>query len=83
MAFRFHNQGALIDPGADPAKTALIDHAGGVVRRFSFGDMDARANALARGLLRRGLARGDRVGILAANSAEYLTAFFGAQRAAD
>ncbi len=81
MGFPFFNLGALIDPGADPAKTALIDHAGGVVRRFTYAELDAQANALARGLLRRGLQRGDRLGILAANSAEYLASFYGAQRA--
>ncbi len=81
MGFPFRNLGALVGAGSDPAKTALIDHAGGVVRHISYGELDARANAMARGLLRHGLVRGDRLGILAANSYEYLAAFYGAQRA--
>src|SRR5262249_56880520 len=40
--------------------------------RLSYGDGRRRIAALARGLLKRGLERGDAVAIVAANSADYL-----------
>ena len=79
--FPFFNQGALIGAARDPAAIALIDLSGPAARSVSFAALDAMANAVARGLLKRGLARGDRIGILAANSTEFLAAFYGIQRA--
>jgi long-chain acyl-CoA synthetase len=79
--FPFRNLGALVRPDADPGKPALVDLSRAAPRTFSFAALDALANAAARGLLLRGLVRGDRVGLLAANSAEFLAAFYGAQRA--
>jgi long-chain acyl-CoA synthetase len=79
--FAFRNLGALVDRARDPAKAAVVDLAGAVPRSISYGALDSLSDAAARGLLRRGLARGDRVGTLAANSAEYLAAVYGAQRA--
>ena len=84
MDFPFYNQGALVGPGRDRQATALIDLSGGPAaapRTISFAALDAMAGAVARGLLRRGLSRGDRVGILAANSTEFLATLYGAQRA--
>jgi acyl-CoA synthetase (AMP-forming)/AMP-acid ligase II len=81
VGFPSTNLGALVDRSRDPAAPALIDLSTGTARTIAYGALDAMADAAARGLLRRGLRRGDRVGILAANSAEYLAALYGAQRA--
>ncbi|WP_035691131.1 class I adenylate-forming enzyme family protein [Azospirillum halopraeferens] len=60
-----------------PDKTALI---AGKVRR-SFADLDRDSDAIAVALRERGVRRGDRVAIMLENSAEYVTAFFGASKA--
>src|SRR5512141_1119737 len=78
----FTNLGDLIRGGRDPDKTAIIDLGGEQVpREFSYVQIDAMANGIARALCRRGLARGDRVAILSANRAEYLAAYYGIMRA--
>lgn len=53
----------------------------GGIRRISYREFHEQADGVARGLLARGLQRGDAVGILAGNSAEYLIAYFGIMRA--
>jgi len=79
---RFTNLGDLIDRTRDLEKIALIDTSDKVrPREFTFAALDAMAKGVARGLLRRGLARGDRVAILALNRAEYLAAYYGIMRA--
>ncbi len=50
-------------------------------QRYSYGDVDARANRLAALLRELGVARGDRVGLLADNGIEYVTGFFGVLKA--
>src|SRR5712692_6642696 len=78
----FTNLGDLIRRDRDPSKVAIIDLGGEAPRReFSYARLDAMANGVARALVRRGLARGDRVAILSANRAEYLAAYFGIMRA--
>ena len=79
---RWHNLGELISRDRDPEALALIDLLEpGAPRHWSHGEIDAGAKAVARGLLAHGLVRGDKVAILAANRAEYVTAYFGTMRA--
>ena len=78
----FSNLGDLIDSSCDLHKTAVIDLGGETApREFSFAALDRMANGVARGLLTHGLARGERVALLAANRAEYLAAYYGIMRA--
>ncbi|MCW5774765.1 MAG: AMP-binding protein, partial [Rhodospirillaceae bacterium] len=82
MPMRAHNYGEVIprDLPRDGTWLIEIDEAG-AARSFTFGDFHDRADAIARGLLARGLTRGQAVGLLAGNSADYLMAFFGIVRA--
>src|SRR5262245_54377259 len=49
-------------------------------RELTYADLDALANRLARLLIANGIGRGDTVAIFAANSPEYVAAFFGCAR---
>lgn len=80
-AMAFSNQGNAISPDAPDDRLALIDFGTGVERHFTYGDLRRLTGAVARGLLRRGLRRGDRVAILSLNRAEYLFSFLGAMQA--
>jgi acyl-CoA synthetase (AMP-forming)/AMP-acid ligase II len=78
----YYNFGALYDPALAGDGIALIDvldweHP----RTYSHRDIDDLANAVARGLLKRRLARGDRVAILSSNRAEFVISFLGIARA--
>lgn len=53
---------------AHPARPAVIDGS----RSLSYAELDERSNRLAHALLRSGLARGDRVALLARNCLEYV-----------
>jgi long-chain acyl-CoA synthetase len=78
----FTNLGDLIGRDRDQGKLAIIDLGGEAgERRFTYADLDAVAMGVARGLLPRGFARGDRIAILSANRAEYLAAYYGIMRA--
>ncbi|ETW95827.1 MAG: hypothetical protein ETSY1_29050 [Candidatus Entotheonella factor] len=76
------NLGDLVQRDADLKAIALIDcHDDANPRDYTHGDLDAAANAVARGLIARGGKRGDRIAILAANRAAYLMAYLGTMRA--
>jgi acyl-CoA synthetase (AMP-forming)/AMP-acid ligase II len=76
------NLGDLLDRSRPAGATALIDCLDWErPREYSHGEIDHLAKACARGLLARGLRRGDAVGILAGNRAELLIAYFGTMRA--
>ncbi len=76
------NLGDLLDRSRPAGATALIDCLDWErPREYSHGEIDRLAQAAARGLLARGLRRGDAVGILAGNRAEFLIAYFGTMRA--
>lgn len=58
-----------------PEKTALVEVATG--RRFTYAELDARAKAAAHALIEGlGLAKGDRLALLAGNCVEFLDVFF-------
>lgn len=60
-----------------PDALAVVDAAKGDAGRFTYREMNARANKLANWLQDvAGVTRGDRVGMIALNGVEYLDAFF-------
>src|SRR5262244_1368664 len=76
------NLGDLFDRSRPADAVAVIDcldwdHP----RQYTYGELDRLADACARGLLRRGLRRGDAVAILSGNRAEFLAAYLGTMRA--
>ena len=68
------NLAAILDPAAPDDRALIIQLSpdGDEQLRLSYGEGRARMAALARGLLKRGLRRGQAVAIVAANSADYL-----------
>jgi len=68
------NLAALLDPTAPDARDFIIQLSpeGDEELRLTYGEARRRIAALARGLLMRGLKRGEAVAIVAANGADYL-----------
>ncbi|MEH2549220.1 long-chain acyl-CoA synthetase [Bradyrhizobium sp. AZCC 2262] len=76
------NQGAAISGAVPEDSLALIDVGGnGEGRRYNYGELIRLSGGFARGLLKRGLQRGDAVAIFSANRAEFLIAFLGTLQA--
>ncbi|MDA1256852.1 MAG: AMP-binding protein [Chloroflexi bacterium] len=68
----------LVDAASKwPLRIAVIDGD----RRFTFGEMNAHSDRLAAALEGMGIRKGDRVGVLAPNCAEFEIAFFGVMKA--
>jgi len=76
------NLGSVIARDADTAALAIIGiDADGHASEHTFGEIDRRADAIARGLLQRGLVPGERVALLGMNSVDYVVALLGTMRA--
>src|SRR5260370_15720683 len=72
-----NNLAAILDPAAPDERPLVIEVSpgGDEKRRLSYGESRARIAAMARGLLKHGLKRGEAVAIVAANSADYLVLY--------
>ena len=76
------NLGRCFDASLAPDKVAIIDlRPWDQPQETTYADFDAECDAVARGLVRKGFKRGDRIGILSLNRRELLAAYFGAMRA--
>lgn len=76
------NLGRCFEFSRDPEKVALIDlRIPDKPVEITYREFDAECDAVARGLLRMGFVRGDRIGILSLNRRELLAAYFGTMRA--
>ncbi|HRE25424.1 MAG TPA: AMP-binding protein, partial [Anaerolineales bacterium] len=59
-----------------PDRLAIVDHGKTPALRLTFRELNDRANRLANWLRAEGVARGDRVAILARDGVEHLIAFY-------
>jgi acyl-CoA synthetase (AMP-forming)/AMP-acid ligase II len=82
MPIPSRNLGRCFDASVAPDKIALIDLADwNAPREMSYSDFDRACDAVARGLVAHGFARGDAIGIMSLNRLELLHAYFGIMRA--
>ncbi|GBU17405.1 MULTISPECIES: class I adenylate-forming enzyme family protein [Methylobacterium] len=80
------NLGDLVDRSGDPDRPLILglpgaDAIGASPTVMTRAGLDALADAAARGFLKHGLARGDRVAVLAANRPDSIAVMLGAMRA--
>jgi long-chain acyl-CoA synthetase len=76
-----HNLGDVLRLPRHGERVAVVDlHDEARVRQLSALEFDALCIAVSRGLLRRGIGRGARVGILAENRLEFIATYFGIMR---
>ena len=75
------NLGRPFEAFADSDRPAIVDTGESPPRIVSFRELDALCDAVARGLARRGVARGDRIAVLALNRWEFVATLLGAMRA--
>lgn len=76
------NLGDFVRREGDPERPLFIGRDfDGNTRAISRAAFDAMADAFARGLVARGIGRGERIAILAANRPDYVAAIMGAMRA--
>ena len=76
------NLGDIFDLAAAAERTALIDcREWDNPREYTHSELNAQANACARGLIARGLEPGQSVALLSANRAEFMIAYMGILRA--
>jgi long-chain acyl-CoA synthetase len=68
----------LIAENIPADQTAIIDLSEFRPRLLTYGDFRMSVHAVARGLVSQGVERGDRIGVLSLNRAEYLIILFGA-----
>ncbi len=77
-----YNLGALLTENTPRDRVAFIAYGTtDDVASFTHGQVDSLASGFARGLIQRGLRRGDAVIILAGNSVDYIVAYLGIMRA--
>ncbi len=83
---REYDRGMQINLGSFLAKRAQLSPKLEAVvevernRRFSYAELDARANRIANVLLAMGVQKGDRVALLVMNGVEYIESYFGAAK---
>ena len=76
------NLGLLFAAHAAADRPAIVDLRDAArPRPVSYRELEADCNALARGLVRRGLGPGDRIGVVALNRIEFVVTLLGAMRA--
>ncbi len=74
---KIDNLGDGISREAPNDRIALYDLGTDDERIYTYGDIRRLSAAVARGLLKRGFQRGDRIAIVSANRAEVLVSFLG------
>ena len=77
----YRNLGAIGIEYRDEDRPAIIDLCVEPAREISWRQYNDNCDAVARGMVRRGLKVGERIGILSGNRSEFLAVFYGTMRA--